>query len=259
MTIEFCLDTPALRLAARETPWDSAVYGNAVVSIENLEVVEPPNAGKDFKSFRNWLDTNLVGLVSCRLPHRNLRESMFLESQDFRFVEMVLHPYLTNLHQLQLTPEDLQIQVATPDDLDDLLRIAGSAFTNERFHLDPRVPFGVGDKRYAQWVRNCLNHPTQKLLKISEKKKTIGLFITVELPTPKTVDWLLTAISPSIQGLGYGKRVWLAMLRFHQTQGIQTISTTISARNSRVLNLYSQLQFRFNDPEMTFHWVREAA
>jgi len=259
MTIEFSLDTPALRLAARETPWDSAVYGNTVVSIENLKVLEAPNAGKDFMSFRQWLDANLVGLVSCRLPHRNLRESMFLESQDFRFVEMVLHPYLTNLHQLQLTPEDLQIQVATPDDLDDLMRISGSAFTNERFHLDPRIPLGVGDKRYEQWVRNCLNHPTQKLLKISGKKKTIGLFITFESPTPKKVDWLLTAISPSHQGLGYGKRVWLAMLRFHQTHGIQTISTTISARNSKVLNLYSQLKFRFNDPEMTFHWVREAA
>lgn len=259
MTIKFSLDTPALRLAARETPWDSAVFGNAVVSIENLEVLEPLNAGKDFKNFRQWLDFKLVGLVSCRLPHRNLIESMFLESQDFRFVEMVLHPYLTNLHRLQLTPEDLEIQVATPDDLDDLLGIARSAFSNERFHLDPRIPLGVGNKRYEQWVCNCLNHSTQKLLKISEKKKTIGLFITLEPPTPDTVEWLLTAISPSIQGLGYGKRAWLAMLRFHQTQGIQTISTTISARNSRVLNLYSQLRFRFNDPEMTFHWVRGAA
>ena len=259
MTIEFSLDTRALRLIAREKPWDSEVYGRTVVSIENLDVLVPTDAARDFKGFRNWVDANMVGLVSCRLPHRNLIESMFLESQNFRFVEMVLHPCLTNLHQLQLPPEDLDVKVATPKDLDDLMEIAGNAFSSERFHLDPRIPLGVGDKRYAQWVHNCLNQSTQKLLKISERERTIGLFITLESAKHKTVDWLLTAISPPIQGLGYGKRTWRTMLSFYQTQGMQTISTTISVRNSRVLNLYSQLQFRFSDPEMTFHWVRQAA
>jgi hypothetical protein len=255
MTIEFSLDTPALRLAARETPWDSAVYGSVVVSIEKLVVLEPLNAVKDFKRFRNWLDTNRVGLVSCRLPHRNLIESMLLEEQDFRFVEMVLHPYLPNLNQMKLTPVNLDIQAATPGDLADLMEIAGTAFSNERFHLDPRISSDVGPKRYAQWVRNCLNHPTQTLLKITEHSKTIGLFITQESQSSKKVEWLLTAISPSLQGFGYGRRAWQAMLWRHQTQGYETVSTTIAAGNSKVLSLYARLQFKFDNPKMTFHWI----
>lgn len=256
MSVEFSLGTTALRLFARETPWDSDIFGSVVVSVEKVHVMNESIAVEEFKGFMNWLDANAVGLVSCRLPQQNLIESMFLESYDFRFVEMVLHPYLTNLHQLELAQERLDVRAATGDDLTDLMEIAGTAFSNERFHLDPRIPAGLGEKRYTQWVRNCLNHPTQKLLKISERDRTIGLFIVQESPALKKVDWLLTAISPSLQGLGYGKRVWRTVLSFYQTQGIQTISTTISARNSRVLNMYSQLQFRFSDPEMTFHWVK---
>lgn len=256
MTIEYSLSTPALKLFARETPWDSAVFGSIVVSIDKFHVMNELGALRDFKGFLVWLDANSVGLVSCRLPQQNLIESMVLEAHNFRFVEMVLHPYTTNLHLLELAGDTLEVQTAKDGDLTNLMEIARTAFSNERFHLDPRIPNGVADKRYVQWVRSCLNHPTQKLLRISERDETIGLFITQESLTLKKVEWLLTAISPSLQGLGYGKRVWRTMLSFYQSKGTQTISTTISARNSRVLNLYSQLQFRFGDPEMTFHWVK---
>jgi ribosomal protein S18 acetylase RimI-like enzyme len=257
MNTLFTIDTAALKLSAFETPWDSAVYGETVVSIESIEVFKPRKASYDFKSFSDWLDGNRVGLVSCRLSHQKLRESMFLESQDFRFVEMVLHPYLNELQSTHLTPPDLDIQEATPEDLPDLIAIAGSAFSNERFHIDPRVLSEVGDKRYENWVRNCPKYLAQTLFTISDQRKTVGFFLTKETSAPNSVEWLLTGISPKLQGLGYGKRSWLAMLHLHQTRGVETICTTVSARNSRVLNLYSQLKFRFKDPEMTFHWVRE--
>jgi RimJ/RimL family protein N-acetyltransferase len=69
--------------------------------------------------------------------------------------------------------------------------------------------------------------------------------------------WNLSAIFPGYYGKGYGRRAWLAMLRYHQENGCIAVSTTISARNIAVLNLYSSLNFRFLPPEMTFHWMRE--
>jgi hypothetical protein len=46
------------------------------------------------------------------------------------------------------------------------------------------------------------------------------------------------------------------MLQRHRNEGAAVITTTISARNVRVLNLYSKLGARFLPPEMTFHWLK---
>jgi hypothetical protein len=37
----------------------------------------------------------------------------------------------------------------------------------------------------------------------------------------------------------------------------EAVTTTISSRNTRVLNLYAKLGFRFMPPEITFHWLSD--
>ncbi|EED35984.1 acetyltransferase, GNAT family [Luminiphilus syltensis NOR5-1B] len=86
----------------------------------------------------------------------------------------------------------------------------------------------------------------------------VGFFV-VEHKRNQEIYWHLTAINPRWQGRGYGYRAWLAMLRHHQMAGYRSVTTTISAGNSRVLNLYAKLGFRFIAPEKTFHWVNELA
>jgi RimJ/RimL family protein N-acetyltransferase len=117
--------------------------------------------------------------------------------------------------------------------------------------LNPRF----GNARYAQWVKSSLQHPVQCLLKVLDGSQLIGFFL-VEYGHNHSVYWHLTAIAPRFQGQGLGRQAWNSMLRAHQMEGIRVIATTISARNTRVLNLYTQLGFRFAPPHMTFHWIR---
>jgi RimJ/RimL family protein N-acetyltransferase len=183
---------------------------------------------------------------------------MFLEAHGFRFIEMVLHPRLAGLSALALPEDDLQIMPAGAADLPGLVAIAEQAFTHERYHVDPRLDPRLGDRRYGRWVRSSLDHPTQRLLKVLDAERVIALFL-VEKRTDGSAYWHLTAIAPEWQGQGYGRRVWQAMLRRHQAEGCESVTTTISARNTPVLNLYAQLGFRFLPPEMTFHWLPSRA
>lgn len=254
--LEFRLDTPRLRLSAQEAPWDSAIYGMPVVQIEDIEVLDQDGAVSDYPHYATWIDAEQVGIVSCRLAHDRLRDSMFLEEHGFRFIEMVLHPRRDSLQATQIPADELLIAPAAEADLRALQDIADHAFGYERYHLDPRLDPRQGDQRYSRWVRNSLHHKSQRLIKVSDGERLIALFI-VEIRSDKSVYWHLTSIAPQWQGQGYGRRVWRAMLRYHQVEGCQSVATTISARNTPVLNLYAQLQFRFTPPEMTFHWVRE--
>nr|VFJ60784.1 MAG: Acetyltransferase (GNAT) family protein [Candidatus Kentron sp. FM]VFJ66628.1 MAG: Acetyltransferase (GNAT) family protein [Candidatus Kentron sp. FM]VFK12894.1 MAG: Acetyltransferase (GNAT) family protein [Candidatus Kentron sp. FM] len=251
------VETPALKLIAQEAPWDSAVFATPVVQIEQIAVRHPDAAIRDYAAhYRSWLNQAQVGLVSCRLPHDRLVESMFLEAHGFRFIEMVLHPRLAGLSTLALPADDLQIASVNVADLPGLVAIAEQTFSHERYHVDPRLDPRLGNLRYGRWVRSSLEHPTQRLLKVLDAERLIALFL-VENRADASAYWHLTAIAPSWQGQGYGQRVWRAMLRRHQAEGCESVTTTISARNTPVLNLYAQLGFRFLPPEMTFHWIRE--
>jgi len=253
--LQFSLATPGLKLSAREAPWDSAIFLAPVAQIDLLQVLDSHAALEDYAQYQAWVASEHIGIVSCRLAHDRLRESMLLEANGFRFIEMVLHPRLDGLQKRSITADDLKILPATEADIPSLREIAATAFSNERYHIDPRLNPRLGDERYARWVGNSLGHKTQQLLKVLDGGRLIGLFV-VEATSSQSVYWHLTAISPQWQGCGYGRRVWTSMLRHHQEQGHETVSTTISARNVRVLNLYAFLGFRFMPPEMTLHWVR---
>lgn len=165
----FFLDTSALTLSIGMVPWDSEVFGFPVASIDAIRVMDSAAAIEDFQLAWKWLDQNKVRIVSCRLPHDRFAESFLLESENFRFVEMVLHPRVETLDRLRLEDEGLTIVPAVESDLPTLISVAESTFRSERFHVDPRVDSGRANVRYGNWVRACLVHPRQRLLKVLEE------------------------------------------------------------------------------------------
>jgi len=251
------LDTSALSLAYSHVPWDSDIFGFSVAQISKIQIQDPLLALADLMPFQSWLEREAIHLASCRLPHDRLNESMLLEQAGFRFVEMVLHPHLAALQAFPLAPQGLSVELAENTDLPAIEAIAAHAFGHERFHADPRLDPALADRRYLAWVRNSHGHPTQRLYKICDGADLVAFFVTENQPDGLCY-WHLNAISPAFQGRGYGKRVWREMLHFHQREGIASIGTTIAARNTPVLNLYASLGFRFQPPEITLHWLRDA-
>lgn len=251
------LDTPALSMDWTQAPWDEAVCGYPVLQISKL-TIKGADAAKDFEQFEKVRNRIGAGLVSCRLSHEHLAESMLLEDRGFRFIEMMYAPELDFLPPPTVDQEDslLLVERACSTDLPALLEIAGSSFQNERFRMDPRLAPGISDKRYQNWVASSLDHPRQRLHAIRDHDQLVAFFVT-EMLEDGTCYWHLNAISPAMQGQGYGRRVWRSMIALASREGAVRIRTSIAARNHRVLNLYARLGFTFPPPTMTFHWVRQ--
>lgn len=248
------IDTENLLMEFFHVPWDTEIFGFPVAQISRIELREPGACG-DFADFEQRREAIGARLVSCRLPHSQLRESMFLEDRGFRFVEMAYSPELDKLKQIDWPDDSLEIALADPADLLEIEKIAGQAFQNERFHVDPRLDSALGNKRYQVWVKNAVGHTTQRLYRISDGGELVAFFVTEQL-LDGTCYWHLNAVAPASQGRGYGIRAWRAMILQAHAQGAERVRTTIVARNYRVLNLYARLGFRFPAPMMTFHWVR---
>lgn len=249
------IDTGDLLMSWVEAPWDTRVLGAPVLQISTIEV-RGANAAAAMRPFEELRDRIGCSLISCRLPHDRLRESMLLEDAGFRFIEMVYQPEITDLNEIDISDFDaLGVSLAEADDMNSVSAIAGRAFGNERFHVDPRIPSHIGDVRYQNWVLQAFQHPRQRLYVLRDKATVVAFFI-VEYLEDGSCYWHLTAVAPEVQGKGYGMRAWRTMMAEARCAGARCVRTSIVARNVRVLNLYARLGFRFLEPSMTFHWVR---
>ena len=249
------MNTPSLRITWADAPWDQAVCGFPVLQITAIKVLGA-NADKDLQIFERERDRIGARLVSCRLSHECMTESILLEDHGFRFIEMLYQPELEmSTFDIDTHVASLEISRAGNDDLPALQEIARTCFHNERFKIDPRLDPAASDQRYMNWVVSSLTHPSQELYAIREGKMRIAFFVT-EMLNDGTCYWHLNAIANDAQGKGYGRKIWMEMLSLASKSGARRVRTSIVARNHRVLNLYARLGFNFPPPSMTFHWVR---
>ena len=250
------LNSSALNLELNYLKWDSIVTGHKVFEINKIKIRDIQQAQLELKNVIKDLSSNDTVLISCRIPHQFLAESMLLETAGFKFIEVVLHPFMDRLSEKEfVVDETILIQEAKETELENLSKIAQISFTSDRFSADHRIPDKFSGIRYKNWLLSCKNNSKQKVYLLSQNMNTVGFFIVEEDHDLKNTYWQLTAISPDHQGKGLGQRCWEAMLSYYKSLNFNEVCTSISARNSPVLNLYSKLNFRFKNPEMTFHWV----
>jgi ribosomal protein S18 acetylase RimI-like enzyme len=243
----------ASRLACSLVPWDTATFGFPVAQVTEIELGTSATAADELlDAFEAWLRDNRIRLVSCRLDHRKLRESMALEARGFRFIEMVYRPQHARLDAVARPAHPIDVRPAATDDLAAVEEIAATAFTTGRFLLDERLPPALSHRRYASWVRSSAAERSQRILVAELGGGLVGFFIVERFPDGR-VYWHLTAIHPAWQGKGLGASLWQTMLRRHAAEGATTVETTISAHNLPALNLYARLGFTFPSASLTLH------
>jgi GNAT superfamily N-acetyltransferase len=250
--LRFSIDRSAFRCELN--PWDSEIFGFPVALIERLGEATRPRPDRFPVALFEWLERHRVGIASCRLPCTLLRESIGLEGAGFRFIEVVLHPFMDHLQDCRLAATGLHVSEARGPMLVAISELAANVFGNERYHADPRLDPAVADRRYAQWVLNSASATNTKVVGIFDNSELVAFFVCKEEAEGR-VEWLLTAVAPKYQGRGIGLRAWMTMLSWHKSRGRKSVVTTIASRNVRVLNLYAKLGFHFLPPQMTFHWV----
>jgi hypothetical protein len=245
-------ESPALDLAYHLTPWDRPAFRTNTAAISSIRLRAEAGAARTFGAFRNWCTHNAVKLVSCRIAQDRLRECAFLEAQGFRFIELNYRPSLTGLGGFSADAE-IAICPAAASDEAEISAFANRIFQTGRLHVDPMVGPEIGNRRYAVWAANAFHNPGQHVLKCLMDDRTIA-FLVAEKPTSASRFWSLVGLAPELIGQGLGRRVWTAMLAFHNGEGVQEVSTSISSHNVAVHNLYVSLGFRFPAPDITLHW-----
>jgi len=236
-------------LQAARIPWDSALFGFPCWD------VRPGGVASALAAFVAERMAEGECLLVAKVPTHDVTMGRMLAENGFYVVETMLDIALplARLAPSTAVARGAMLRLATPADLEAILAIAGSAFHDDRFHLDPSLPSEKADQRYRGWVERGFAGGEPVFVYEDTRRETIlGFYHIRELPN-SAVDLSLAAVHPSCQGAGIGALMYQAVLGECRQRGYQTAVTRIAINNLPVANLFFRLGFTIREAVLTFH------
>lgn len=213
----------------KPTPWDSAAFG-----LPTGELAEYSEAALQAAAAR-------PGHYSIKVDP--LADKHLLHRYGFYYCDTLLEPWC-NPPSLRLF-RHASATLAPVDDWSALLEICHGAFAHGRYHRDFQLPHEFADLRYDNWLKQ-----------LYQAGQVTGLYWNGELAGFIAVQnhaLLLHALAASQRGQGRAKFWWSTFCQQQFAAGAHEVSSSISASNLAILNLYASLGFRFRNPLDVYH------
>jgi GNAT superfamily N-acetyltransferase len=213
----------------KSSPWDDSVFGIPAYEITDLS----PEALREA--------TRESGHYTVRVDP--LASKLALHEHGFYYCDTLIEPHCRAEHFLPF--DDPAVGVSKEVSLDGLMSICHGAFVYGRFHRDFAISQGQADKRYENW-----------LAQLHDARKVYGLLYREELAGFIAADGnrlVLHAVATSLRGKGLAKFLWSPVCRDLFDQGCIELTSSVSATNLAVINLYTSLGFRFRNAVDVYH------
>lgn len=256
------MNPPAL---LTEVPWETRNLGIQSYAL-NASALAGHGASTLAALLKDAAEAHGGIFVQAKLEPDHASLSPLISSAGFYFVELALTPHL-NIRNNPLLADferdpaaflrgrfavaDLRfgpMDKADASQSQAVRDIAGSSFTDDRFHTDPHCDPLVADRRYQLWVDQMLSDESHQFYTMHHKGQVIAFMIQKDTTLP------LAGFSQAYTRSGLGDYFWLSTLLAMQKQGHSKVSTGISTNNTAVLNLYSRMGFRFRNPTAVYHY-----
>lgn len=216
----------------KATPWDSAAFG--MPTFELAEYTEAALAAA----------ARTPGHYTLKVDP--LSNKALLHAHGFYYTDTLLATAGTAA-RLPALAVPAELRVSKTVDANAVLAICHGAFSHGRFHRDFELSPAQADLRYDNWLRQLLDAGNVYGLYRGEEP---GGFIGIS-----GNSLVLHAIAPSMRGQGLAKYWWHAVIRELFAAGHPTVTSSISASNVTVVNLYASLGFSFQHPQDIYHRI----
>jgi ribosomal protein S18 acetylase RimI-like enzyme len=214
----------------RPTPWDVPALG--------CDTFELAHAGRDALAL-----VKAPGHYTVKVDP--LSDKRALHENGFYYCDTLLEPCCSPERLAGEVHADATLANGVP--LDGVLEICHGAFSHGRFHRDFGVPRERADRRYDRWLGQL--HAAGKVRGLLWRGELAG-FIAHEGGL-----LVLHAVAKQCRGQGLARYWWTALCRELFAAGHREVTSSISAANLAVLNLYISLGFRMRHPVDVYHRV----
>ena len=211
------------------TPWDSAVFGVETYEIrsQSAEVLER------IAGIPGHFTVKVSPLISKK----------FLCDHDFYYCDTLIEPFCSV--ERFISHQDPKVRISKEVELDELLHFSHGAYSHGRFHRDFNLDACLADVRYDNWLKQ-----------LHQAGDCFGLLYDGDVAGYICVNdnkLVLHALSEKYRGLGLAKYFWSTACEMFFASGHKELTSSVSASNVAVLNLYASLGFRFRNPMDVYH------
>ncbi|MBL7198295.1 MAG: hypothetical protein ISS47_09375 [Candidatus Omnitrophica bacterium] len=252
-------------------PWDTMHFGMRTGRIGHL-IIDKNKGYKERLEIGNYLFTYLFFLckeekikyLSFRIDINDTLLIHALETNGFKLMDSIVTyaAYLHNKHRRRILElKDLcKVRVARESDMGGLIEISAKSFSNDRFHLDPRIPNKKADGVFVEWIKGACEGKNADKVLVAERKKRIVGFVTylidreLEARTGFRIAGRgLSAVLPGVKGI-YPSLVKAAMQDLSKNADIAEFDTQLN--NYEVLKIWHRFGLGFVKARHTFHlWL----
>lgn len=225
----------------KASPWDQAAFG--MPAWELSEYSEAALAAADAAP----------GHQSIKVDP--LADKRALHERGFYYADTLLETVGTRAQLRPLKPLDGHnmsvaakiVSISRDVDLDAALAICHGAFAHGRFHRDFQVDPAAAALRYDNWLRQ-----------LAAAGQVTGLYAEGALAGfigHSGNALVLHAVAPAFRGRGLAKYWWRQVILALLNDGHDSVTSSISASNMPVLNLYATQGFSFRRPQDVYHRI----
>ena len=213
----------------KPTPWDAAVFGMPTWELAN-------DSEQTLKKY-----AQLAGHQTLRVDP--LSNKGLLQAHGFYYCDTLMEPRCT---AALLRPElHVAATINKNARANDLLEICHGAFAHDRFHRDFNLSSVEADLRYNNWLNQLV-----------AAGQVYGLYWHGQLAgfiAHQEKALILHAVAQQYRSQGLAKFWWSAVCNALLASGFTEVSSSISASNTAVVNLYASLGFSFFAPKDVYH------
>lgn len=213
---------------------DSVVIGKNVLTIHDF------NQDADFMKFeRSYLQKFNPYYVSCKVALENITAVHLLENYGFNLIECQIRSSLNLRKPYDVSRFDYKmLPVTRQEELDEVLDIAATTFTHDRFSIDSSIDSTLSGMRYREYVKKSFQSPNEAVYRlVSPITGQTVAFKTHLYMNNNEVLCLLGGVHPEKKNLGLGVINTYFELNELIQKGVKKITTHISASNYPIFNL----------------------
>lgn len=233
-------------------PWDGGPLAVPANSITKLEAADESAATLLLGRFEG--ECSKIGYTSTRVNSGCVHIAKALVQSGYGMTETVMKVSgsLSKIPIDETMFGKFSFQLADKDDYATIADYAVKYFNHGKFHEDPLIGKSAANARNINMVndltKTCITH----IGKVSNN--IIGFMILKKEGC--VVDLLLGGMHPDFRHFSYA--FWNRVFQEYDGAGVKKFTTTISAANVPIVNLYSRFGFRFDQALLGYRKFRQS-
>lgn len=205
-------------------------------------------------------------LLVLRVPCEAMHAAQAAESHGARLCDLLLTLTRapTKFESEALAHGDVTtIELARPDDRDELVQLAGATFSDfmGHWHTDHRIDRALAGNLYSRWVSDLVRDASQThpvLIARDMERGAIAGFLALRRTSHAHFDVPLTGVHPNSKGRGVFSALLRYAIRLAESSGATRFDYETQIQNLAAVRGVSRLGFVPESARITFHvWSDE--